>query len=467
MSFIKYLAEMLKKKIKSKYNINYLLIVLASSILLSNLSLKGFLEGHEGFAGPHLLSGSLNSTITQDGVISDLIFEKNSGAKGYSIYNHHPPLSFWIYGNLLKYFKLKSSQLTAAYFFSTFLNLIGLLILFKALIRLKLNYDSRIFITFSVLGTFLVSRFLNLATFDSFSIISASTLSIFFLDSNAEKRFSVLWVLLIISLLFISWYNHLFLYSFFIFQFFKKGLKSFIYSDCLKYILCFIPSSIFIILLQYNGILNFKGLSVTQEIFVRGFGENNYSDLGVIKSIIFFFSNLIKATPFIVLIFLLKNRKKIKLKNSIIFNSNIAAILAFFLIDFSWNIRHPFILLYLIIFSVFYISQIINWNEIINRKIVLIQILFTLLILSNSFYRDYKESTKNAYLLKIIDNNIINNETSYNMKYQDISIMLNNNEDLNFGRLSFILCYPNKIFNDQNKQSSQLSIKNILGNEKK
>ena len=62
-------------------------------VVLSSFPFPGFINGHGGYAGPHLLSASLNSIEIDFLIRSDSILFDNDKVS-YKSYNHHPPLSF-------------------------------------------------------------------------------------------------------------------------------------------------------------------------------------------------------------------------------------------------------------------------------------------------------------------------------------------------------------------------------------
>ena len=68
------------------------LFILSFVIIFSTFNLNGFLTGHLGWHGPHLFAASVNVEVTKfffaDGIYNDGSFH---------LYNHHPPLGFYLF----------------------------------------------------------------------------------------------------------------------------------------------------------------------------------------------------------------------------------------------------------------------------------------------------------------------------------------------------------------------------------
>ena len=93
-------------------------------VVLSSFPFPGFINGHGGYAGPHLLSASLNSIEIDFLIRSDSILFDNDKVS-YKSYNHHPPLSFWAFGLIGSFINTASLQLMSAYFMSAIFNCFG------------------------------------------------------------------------------------------------------------------------------------------------------------------------------------------------------------------------------------------------------------------------------------------------------------------------------------------------------
>jgi len=167
--------------------LKYIIIFIFLTLILFNLNLNGFIFGHEGHAGPHLLSASFNGN--DSGFYYDYKFTDFYDNVYYSLYNHHPKLFFYFSSKLLSYFLNINSILITSYLYAVIFNFIGLYLVFYLITCKTKNQNFATFSILALLGTSNASSFLNLTTFDAFSILSASIL--FYYMINIDKEYNI------------------------------------------------------------------------------------------------------------------------------------------------------------------------------------------------------------------------------------------------------------------------------------
>lgn len=160
----------------------FFFLIFSVGSIFSISSINGFMSGHLGWAGPDLLSSSrnLNHTgyflarlVSPDGVVA--------------AYNHHPPLSFWIF-NLVS--NLSSSYTTAlvdSYLFAVLIGILGWALLFACLKKRGIDSLSSSFAVIAVASTPLFVDYRAITTFDVFNVLSSSILFFIFSSLLAQN----------------------------------------------------------------------------------------------------------------------------------------------------------------------------------------------------------------------------------------------------------------------------------------
>lgn len=404
---------------KHKYTLLFIFMIL----ILFNLSLNGFIFGHEGHAGPHLLSVSFNGNDI--GFYYDYKFTDLSDNIYYSFYNHHPKLFFYFSSKFLPYFLNVKSILTASYLYALIFNFIGLYLVFYLISRKTKNQNYATFSILALLGTSNLSSFLNLTTFDAFSVLSASILFYYMININKEYNITktLIWSILLIFILNISWYNHLFFYVFvFIYLIFKfKNNKLILFIKSLNFIPILVAffSSILIIGLIYYDLDLIPDEQKIGNKLTKGFGDQSYSRFTFIDSIKELIKYFFKSSPFIFIIYLIiriKN-KQLQINYSSILIQIIFTLLVtvsiFFYLDFRWNMIHNFLSLYIITFFILIISYLIKTDMKINSIIFYLQLFLTISLISYYSFLDLKESEKTEYIVDSFERLNLENGKKY------------------------------------------------------
>lgn len=398
---------MFVKKLPVIHLLTFLFIV----FFIVNINLQGFIFGHEGHAGPHILAASINGESINWGFFFDDIIIDDNGYSKYSLYNHHPKLIFYLYGIIYRLVDDLTIILPLSYTLSYFFNFIGIFFIYKILIHQTSNYKLALFSILGLIGVSNIASFLNLSTFDSLSIISVGLLYLLMIDYDKKShRINLIgWIVTIIFLFNISWYNHLFFYVFVFIKFFRSLFNRDIVSffTLKKIVINFsalICTTLIIILIMndFNSIDKFKLIGDSS---AKGFGNKAFIGFNFYESIFQLIQYFSKSLPIILILFFLytlrKNLKKIHLnKNKVdVIITLFISTLVFFLLDFRWNMIHNFLGIYIATFTVIIITNLISKTN-IDLKIILIQFIFSTTIVSYYFWLDYKESSKTEYIMK-------------------------------------------------------------------
>ena len=398
------------KKISEIHLITFLFIV----FFIININLHGFIFGHEGHAGPHILAASINGeSINWDFFFDDIIIDDN-GYSNYSLYNHHPKLIFYLYGIIYSLVNDLTIILPLSYTVSYFFNFIGIFFIYKVIIHQTSNYKLAVFSILALIGVSNIASFLNLSTFDSLSIISAALLYLLMIDYDKKSHIINLvgWIVTILFLFNISWYNHLIFYVFIGIKFLKSLFNGDIASFfTLKKTLINFSALIcttLIIIFIINDFNSIDKIKLIGDSSAKGFGNKAFLGFNFYESIFQLIQYFAKSLPIILILFFLytirKNFKKIHLnKNKVdVIITLFVSILVFFLLDFRWNMIHNFLGIYIATFTVIIITNLISKIN-INVTIILIQFVFSITIASYYFWLDYKESTKTEYIMKSLE----------------------------------------------------------------
>lgn len=435
----------------------YILIFLLLVILSSGFYFPGFLNGHGGYAGPHLFAVALNSINVDYFINVESVNFINPNDYFYSIYNHHPPLYFRIFSLIFYLSASLVTKLKIAYFLSTFLNCIGIYLLFKLLNYNKIKHKISFIICLSLISSNVFLDYRNLITFDSLSILSCVVMLYCFIKIERKKfNFLEIFFLLILTIT-ASWYNLIIVFSFFLI----KLIQSFLINNFLLFIksktfilsICIGLFSVFLITLLYVEIQYLSSTYNSQEQFSRALS----TDFSPIK-INFFLKRLFKIVltslpityAFIVFYHIIS--KKYILRFNFISNKFfLVPIISFFLglvlfiaLNPIWSLYHTFIFIYLIFSSSLFFLIFIDLNKFsgLNDLIILNLIFFTF-GLSFEVYRDKKESELTESLLVKFEK-LQNNNKSYIYVDPKTKDLLHNK--INKGRLLYLSSYPNKGF---------------------
>ena len=449
--------------------LKYIIIFIFLTLILFNLNLNGFIFGHEGHAGPHLLSASFNGN--DSGFYYDYKFTDFYDNVYYSLYNHHPKLFFYFSSKLLSYFLNINSILITSYLYAVIFNFIGLYLVFYLITCKTKNQNFATFSILALLGTSNASSFLNLTTFDAFSILSASIL--FYYMINIDKEYNItktfIWSLLMIFVLNISWYNHLFFYVFIFINLTSKLInKKFIsFTKSLNFIPILVAffSSILIIGMIYN---DFDLIPDEQKIgnkLTKGFGDQSYLSFNFVDSIKELIKYFFKSCPFIFIIYLITKKKNKQLEinySSILIQiicTLLLTVLIFFYLDFRWNMIHNFLSLYIITFVILIISYLIKTEIKINSVIFYLQLFLTISVISYYSFLDLKESEKTEYIVDSFESLNIENGKKYyfyiggktidDLNDDDIPLNFNKGRLFLFGSLPISKGFTAKLFTNE------------------
>lgn len=447
---------------KSKIILSLIIFLL---VLLS-FPFPGFINGHGGYAGPHLLSASLNSMEIDFLIRADAILFSGNDIS-YKSYNHHPPLSFWAFGLITSLVNTASLQLISAYLLSVVFNSLGIIALFSFLRSFNMSQKITLLICLSLLSTNLFLDYRNLATFDSLSVFSAVLiLSQFVKIEKNNFNFFYTSSILFFTIL-ISWYNLFLIATYFIIKFIigcvKYKLLNYLKSKEFYLSLCLAFLSISLITILYFQINYINSISDSNFGLTRKFLQARETDI----NLYLIFKVVLKSFPvaslssIIILIIFKKNIISVN-KNKLNFLiipiiSFLSAMIIFFLLDPYWNLVHNYSFLYLSFFLSTFIFLLIDIKslKVINGMIVINFIVF-LLNLSFEFYRDFSESQSTLEL--------INKVSKLNSEGKDYIYIENKYRDniekiLNEGRLCFLASASNiKGFSNENKPEKMIVI---------
>ena len=437
-------------------NINqfHLITILFVIFFVINLNLSGFIFGHEGHAGPHLVGASINGFKNDFSFFFDDVFYNKEGIYEYSLYNHHPRLFFYIAGSIVKIIKDPQNIMIVLYSIAYIFNFIGIILIYFLTKKNSGNKKLSIFLTLSILGTFNVASFLNLATFDFFSIISATILYYYMVNFDREKTIKncIYTIFILFFILNISWYNHLFFYVFILYKFIMSIFRNRLHSFFSIYKITPIFVSILITLILFYDIQNSKSLNLELigDSSSKGFANRSIDGLSFYNSLKEILRYILKSSPFILLFFLLKNVKnfivvKIETKYFDVLFSILISVIFFFALDIRWNLIHNFLALYIISFFCLLIPHFVK-NMVVRNNYLIAQFILSAVVLSYYFSLDIYESKKTNYIFDYIskldsENNeyflYINNGTNVT-DLKDAEIPKNFNK----GRLFFLGSLP-------------------------
>lgn len=343
----------LKRLRRSRYE--SLLFLISLLLLLFSFLLQGFLPGHEGHAGPHLLSASINSLNFGTDFLFDEIYINTEGVTQYSLYNHHPSFPFYLDKLLFRLLNNPDYFLPAAYFKAVLLNLLGVWLIFIELTK-KYNQKTAFFAALSILGSLNISEFLNLATFDSYSILSS--VLFFKLISNLRcewnKKSVISYTLYILILLSVSWYNHLIFYiliGLVIVDMILMKDRLILSGNKLFVLLCGVCYSTFIIVDKLTTNLEIELLGTLGPKGFVPFRIPSYTFMELVKLFTVF---VIKTSPVSVLLLVIIQRRKLDFikRLDILYLTPVLYILIFFFLDIQWNLIHGFLSLYIVPFTI-------------------------------------------------------------------------------------------------------------------
>ena len=373
---------------RSRYEL--LLILISLILLFFSFFLQGFLPGHEGHAGPHLLSTTINSLNFGTEFLFDEIHIGSDGVKRYSLYNHHPNFPFYLDKLLFHILNNPYYFLPAAYFKAAFLNLLGIWLIYFELIK-NHNQKTAFFAALSILSTLHVSEFLNLATFDSYSILSSILFFKIIKNLRIEwnTRMVLSYTLYILILLSVSWYNHLIFYillGLVIVDIILIRNKPFLFSNKILIFLCGVCYSTFIIIDKFTTNLEIELLGTLGPKGFVPFRIPSYSSVEIVKLLVVF---LIKTAPIFFFLLLIIQRPKYDFikRLDILYLTPIFFVIIFFFLDIQWNLIHGFLSLYIVPFAVLMAFQSSTIKK-IPRLLFWLQISFFLAVTFFSMRRD-------------------------------------------------------------------------------
>jgi len=188
-----------------KNYIIYLAYALTICLILLQVSiLDGFLSKHEGWAGPHLTSVSINLTPTDGYYRHDVMYADGSSKS----YNHHPPLYFFIQHFFLKDLKDPTLRLNRAYILSGIFLCLGLIAIHLMLTKIHFHPRTAFITSVTTLGIPLWLTHTPIITFDSANILFSGLLIFSFASilSNKCKRNLLLFATISSVAILTSWY---------------------------------------------------------------------------------------------------------------------------------------------------------------------------------------------------------------------------------------------------------------------
>jgi hypothetical protein len=438
-------------------NFNYILIFLLLIILSSGFYYPGFLNGHGGYAGPHLFSVSLNSVNIDYFINVESVNFISSSDYSYSIYNHHPPLFFRIFSLIFYLSTSLVTKLKVAYFLSTFFNCLGIYLLFKLLNKNKIKHKISFIICLSLLSSNIFLDYRNLITFDSLSILTSVIMLYCFIKIEREKfNFLKIFFLLILTIT-VSWYNLIIVFSFFLIKllqsFFKRKYLLFIKSKTFILSVCTGLFSVSLITLLY---IEIQYLSLTYNSFEQFSRALSY-DYPTID-ISFLLKRLIKIaltslpiiSAFIIFYYIIS--KKYILEFNFINNkiflipliSFFAGLVIFFAVNPVWSLYHTYVFIYLIFSSSLFILLFIDLNKFSGlNNLIIFNLIFLVFSLTLEVYRDKNESDITNSLLVQFENLQNNNKLYIYIDPKSKDILY---DKINVGRLFYLASYPSKGF---------------------
>lgn len=425
-------------KIKILFSIFFVI-----AIILSVSNRNGFLIGHSGFAGPHMVSNILNKEKLKTEVLIDEIFYFNE-KPFVSLYNHHPKLFFTISEFLINPYDTPLEILNQSYRIAFVFNLIGIILFVFYVYHKSKSNNLAIFVLLSFFGVYNITSFLELFNFDSLSILSTLLIYIFFDNFLKINKNRFLLIILIIFVLNISWYNHLFFYLIYLCKFLEiifknnNSIKIFI-SKSLIYLVPAISTSLYIVFDIYNTSIEFKDFELIGGIITKGFGSFTQNDISIGYFCQEIFKFIIKTSPVVLLYLCISKIKSISInENKFILIGVFISVLVFFIIDFKWNMIHQFLSIYIVSFFIIVFSTSITDYKIISNKILISQfvlsvtvfVIYNLQIENNNNLFDYaflkKFEDKSKYLI------VENNEESKNINDMVLP------QEINGGQLRFL-----------------------------
>lgn len=405
---------------------DYIFFLLICTILFVNIAVffnvVGFLSGHEGHAGPHFISVSINNAINPIGLLYEESFTID-GINNVSSYNHHPKFISYLYSFLISNINDLHLILPYLYSFTVLVNVIGFICFYTLMSHITDKYYALICVI-SLMSVINVVMFINLTTYDAFSLISFTAfLYIIRSLSNRLTRLSTCRILILLFILFnISWYNIFIIFSIYItFLIYaligKYDIKN---QDIKLYIILILAPILFFLVFYFNSFININ----LEYSYINGLGaknfidnKNNYSLLDNSKLLLLY---IFRSVPIflIILIIFLKNYEKKFTIEKYYFLPFLIFIFSFHLIDFKWNLIHNFVSLYIAPLIIVYISQylkILHYRKIIllSSIIVFFYVNYNMIskdlisLNSTSYYLEYISSNKNANVDKLLVSNEI------------------------------------------------------------
>lgn len=418
-------------KILNKIHI-FVFLIFVFGILLSTYGLNGFLQGHLGWVGPHLYSVSINLEITKF-FLADGIYEDST----FHLYNHHPPLFFYIFYFISKLGNSLSEKLQFAYFFAALIYSLSWYFIYSLLKYFGFNKKTSLLVIMLVCSADIFTSYRLVLSFDILSIfVSGSLIYAFYIFDNHtnrnKKELLLAFVFCFISTQ-ISYYSFFIIFSGFVILLFKK---IYLKQEFQRLMLYGIVNASFIFLSIVRIPFTFlfmddKSLTV-KNFLSRALGDGmipKNTNIESISSYLFekYTHQLLMLIPdskiiiiFIILIsmFLIfsskdksqTNHAQTKYDNSIIIPVTIPffGVLLFYLISPFWAATHPFAILLLsgpIVFCLCIFLQKIVFSE----KLITISLIAVSVLLFANFIDERKSNinqiNKSFQLISLFEHN--------------------------------------------------------------
>ena len=451
------------------------------------------LNGHSGWAGPHMIGVSANMSETTFLTRVERIYSDG----GYKPYNHHPPLFFIIHSLVLDMASNLDQKLRFSYSLASFFWFIGLVSIFVFLRSHKVSYLISSFAICGLAFSWFSSQFLFLSIFDSLSILlSMGMFSAILSFEKSSSKSALIFLYLISALaLFISWYVVFIIFFYGAWKIMKslylKGFKSTLTNKIFLYCLIMTILTFFsfsIMYLQVSNIMKIN-LGLMLESFLNAtvsFGafpqvDRNYFDL-FLKQLWASFSLMPLLLLYLAILILLRVFKQKKLFNELVIKNYLlfqvalvflVACLTFHFIMFRWSNIHPFIFIWLMpIFTLIFALAMENFVHSIlsvnNLAIKMTSIIGLILISAASLL---------VPIQKISQNQIFDQQISF--LYEDfkkisleqksvIQVIRNENRSKfcpNEGVDIFLSSHPNLSFRGFVPEDYQHIVINCIGDE--
>lgn len=435
------------------------LILLLITIVLTGYNYGGFLNGHGGYAGPHLLAAALNSNNTDFRIVAESIVRSSNGNDLYSIYNHHPPLFFVIFSSISFFSTALVVKLKIAYLFAVALNVTGVFLIYKLLISLRVNEMKSLLVCMTILGSNVFMDYRNLVTFDCMSIISVALMLRVFVNmqqGNCDFLRNFILLSIVVS---ISWYNNLIIMFYFILAIgdsllFKRRPREFLVAH-VKIGIAITSLMAVLVLFLFSGI---EYMSLNHDAtprFIRAL-ENSYDGLTIVFVARRLIKILVSTLPILPCILLIRKRLS---GNPIIIEKNLdlglplgamlMGFMSFVVLNFEWNLYHTYSFLYLNAILSIATFIFLKWRKSELRLLMIGTFVLIAVNLSFEVVRDRESALHTNSLLKEVDERL-----SQGCKYISIDDSIIKSNKLNFGQRLYLASYPfsgiemNRIAND-------------------